>query len=1228
LRHPKCFVNSRCLLVWVGLQVLLLCSAATWEPREPRVSPGARITGFELVNLAQCGVLFTNTVPQDRHLTNNILLDGSGVACGDVDGDGLVDLYFCRLEGGNALYQNLGAWKFRDITEQSGTRLRNLAATGVALADIDGDSDLDLIVNSLGEGTRVLLNDGKGHFTASAQAPLNMGFAGHSMALADVNGDGALDLYVANYRMKTIRDEPDTKFRLRVTDGQPQLISVNGRPLTDPEFTNRFTLKADPRRGTAESEEHGEPDALFLNDGKGRFSLVPFIGGAFLDEAGRALTRPLFDWGLSVMMRDLNGDGAPDIYVCNDFTSPDRVWINNGRGQFRAIASHAIRQTSLFSMGVDVADVNRDGVWDIFVSDMLSREHQRRLTQKAEMAADPIPAGDLAARAQTGRNTLLLGRGDGTFAEIAQFAGVQASEWSWTPMFLDVDLDGYEDLLVANGFERDGMNMDVAKLLKVEKVARKLPPGEQLRLRARYPRLDTPNVAFRNLGNCRFNDASREWNFDQRAVSQGMACADLDNDGDLDVVINNFNGSAFLLRNECAAPRLAVRLKGLAPNTSGIGAKITVTGGPVIQSQEMMSGGRYLSSDDAMRVFAAGSSTNMLRVEVGWRSGRQTVVENVPANSLCVVDETGAVSLPQRSRLSSQPYFEDVSARLNHRHVEEPFDDFERQPLLPLALSQLGPGLSWGDIDGDGFEDLIIGSGKGGRSGIFRNTGRGAFEPLTNSLNAAAPRDQTTVLILPRQTNTSVLISGLANYEENTAEGAAVQQINRGENANILSGVNMSVGPLACADVNGDGMLDLFVGGRVAAARYPEAAGSFLLRQSDHNFSIDPQDALIKAGLVSGAVFTDFNGDGAPDLVLACDWGPIRAFENRRGTFVDVTTALGLAQFQGRWTGVTSGDFDGDGRMDLVAANFGENTKYEFARSKPLRLYFGDFDGNGVTEILESYFDETSKHYVPARRLDVFERGMPWIQQHIPTWVALSLTSADDVLGEYSRAAQVREVNRVSTTVFLNQGSRFEPARLPDEAQFAPAFGVCVADFDGDGSEDIFLAQNFFGVTADTSRSDAGRGLWLRGDGRGGFKAMAAQESGIAIYGEQRGAAVCDFDGDGRVDLAVAQNAAETKLFHNTRARPGLRIRLAGSADNPTGIGAVLRVSDGQRWGPAREIHAGSGYWSQDSAVQVMARIGDRVQVRWPEGKTTTSIVPRDAAEIRIAADGMVTSIR
>ncbi|HKS36828.1 MAG TPA: VCBS repeat-containing protein [Verrucomicrobiae bacterium] len=1227
----------RAFLVLVVIPRLL--HAGDWQTGsgfrwfEPNVGTESK-DGFKMVGSGLSGITFTNVLPEQRHLTNQILLNGSGVAAGDIDGDGLCDVYFCGLDSTNRLYRNKGGWKFEDITGFAGVGCATLTSTGAALADLDGDNDLDLIVSSIGGGTHLFFNDGKGKFR-QAEAVLNAGKAGMSMALGDIDGDGFLDLYIANYRTSGLMDMPNARATFKRVDGKTVVETVNGRPVTEPDLIDRFIVG--PR---GDIIEQGEADVLYRNPGGNGFTPVPFTGGAFLDEDNRPLTKPPLDWGLSVMFRDVNGDSLPDIYVCNDFQAADRFWMNQGAGKFRLLPRLAQRKASLFSMAVDFADINRDGFEDFLVLDMLSRDHRQRMMDVPDSTPPLYVVGETDNRPQYGLNTLFLNRGDSTFAEIAQLSGLDASEWSWACIFVDVDLDGWEDVLISNGMERAARDRDVAQRLKEMRARRPMSDKEIFQARKMFPRLATANLAFRNRGDLTFEDVSAAWGFDARGVSHGMVLADLDNDGDLDVVVNNLNGEAGVYQNEGTEPRVGVRLKGVAPNTRGIGAKVWVYGGAApVQSQEMICGGRYLSSDDAMRVFAAGGRTNEMRIEVRWRNGKRSVVNGVKANRIYEIDEAGSTEIqsPKSEIQSAEPLFEDVSALLGHTHHEEEFNDYVRQPLLPRKLSQLGPGVGWYDMDGDGWEDLVIGSGKGGKLGAYRNDGQGGFKRMTNGvLERVVTRDQSGVVGV----GPGKVLVGSANYEDGLAVGGSVKEYDlaKGTMEDRVAGGEGSVGPLALGDVDGDGDLDLFVGGRVIPGRYPEAASSRLFRNEAGKLVADTQNAtaLEKAGLASGAVFSDLDGDGKPELIVACEWGPVRVFKNEHGKLVpwDVPVTLNhqpstLNQLTGWWNGVNAGDFDGDGRLDLVASNWGRNTSYESEQSRPLKLYHGDLDGDGSVDLVEARHDEAMKKEVPERGLEVMGRAMPFLREKFATHRAYAVAGVSEILGDRLSRAKTAQVNCRESMVFLNRGDHFEARALPAEAQFAPGFSVCVGDCDGDGHEDIFLSQNFFGINPETARCDGGRGLWLRGDGKGNLAAMPGQHSGIKVYGEQRGAALCDYDGDGRVDLVASQNGTETKLYRNTGARPGLRVRLKGPAGNPTGVGAMVRLKFQDSFGPAREIHAGSGYWSQDSAVLVMATAEPFIQIHvlWPGGKRTVSTLPASAWEIVLnpAGDLQVT---
>lgn len=1222
--------NKRTAVVALGLGVVLGGCGPRPTPqwhqeqgyrwRELEVS--GKGAGFTSMEGGHTGVNFTNDVSDSLLLSNRVLGQGAGVALGDVDGDGRPDIFLARTQGCSALYRNLGDWRFEDITRSAGVGACDRHSTGAAFADVDGDGDLDLVLVATGGPNAIFLNDGKGHFTEHRDLGLDTGGkGGTTITMADVDGDGLLDLYVANYKAYSLEDSlpPEQRAYDKMVR---RAANGGGKYEVVPQFQHDYKLVYRPDVGGMRLSLRGEPDDFYHNDG-GRFTRRPVMGDRFRDAQGKPMREETESFNLDAKFADLNGDGAPDLYVTADFEDPDQLWINDGRGSFHLADWTAQRQTSSSSMGLDVADVNGDGLPDVFVDDMLANDSKRLKTQTPTHTALAKVPGDMQTQLQQQRNTLFINRGDGTFAEVGMMAGVEASGWSWGALFLDVDLDGWQDLLVANGHLWDIMDSDTHERMQ------DLPNTSWQKLRWRFPPLRLPNVAFRNRGDLSFEDVSQQWHFGiEPDISHALAAADLDGDGDLDVVVNRLRSPALLLRNDAKAPRVAVRLTGAAPNTMAVGATVKLSGGATpMQEREVAAGGLYLSHSDYEMSFAMGQADSA-RLEVTWRDGRRTVLEVRP-NRLYEISATTATAAARSPAVSadSQPsLFSDSTTELGgHVHVDPPFNDWARQYMLPNALSNLGPGIAWFDYDGDGEDDLLVGAGDNGRLGVFRNDA-GRLTPLPQQ-GPSALTDMAGIVGLPATDGRAARVLIATNDWEGAATarlpGVIAASVEKGAVSSsagpVIPPSIVALGPLALGDYDGDGDLDLFVGGRAMPSRYPETTASGLFRNDGGTFVIDTAARAIlrDVGLVSAATFADVDGDGHPDLLLARDWDSILLLLNRNGRFVPAPASWGLDRWTSRWNGIATGDLDGDGRLDIVATSWGRNTATPASDARPLTMFYGPFGGMGEIEMLLGRRDPRIKGLAPLQPYDVARRAIANLPARIATFAGYADATVDEVLGPLKSVAQEKTIVTMDHMIFLNRGDHFEAHPLAIEAQEAPAFYVGVADFDGDGAEDVFLSQNFSETAIGLPRYDAGRGLLLRGDGKGGLTPMTGRRSGIIVYGDQRGAAYADFNGDGRLDLAVSQNASSTRLFVNQGAKPGLRVRVRGTASNPDAIGAQVRLVFGDRMGPVREIQAGSGYWSENGSVQVFgyASPPSAVWVRWPGGGESRVAVPTGARE-------------
>ncbi len=1181
-------------------------------------------TGFTTVSPEWSGIDFVNSLTDDQIAWNRNLLNGSGVAAGDVTGNGYPDLYFCRLDGPNVLYENLGGMKFRDITEKSGMALPDQFSTGALMADMNGNGRLDIIVTASGSPNKLFLNQGEGVFTDSGQ-DLSAGqtWGSTSAAIGDLTGNGAPDLYITNFKHRSVRDLywnentmqhivehlGDNEFRVR------------------PKFEGHYQL--DIRDDTLIWFELGEPDLLFFNDGDGNLTHIPLDSGVFSDTDGEPVQELYPDWGLDVRLFDLSGNGLTDIYVANDFESPDRIWLNQGDGSFRALPDLAIRKSSLSAMAIDFSDINRNGLTDFFVVEMLSRSHEMRQRQMSTLAPSRQQAGVYDDRPQFLGNTLYLNRGDTTWAEISEYAGVRRSEWSWSTLFMDVNLNGYEDILITNGHYFDVQDTDANTAIGVL-LSRGRLSGERYMLE--YPRLLNENIAFRNNGDLTFTDVSKEWGFASLDISHGMAFADLNNDGYQDIIINRVDEPAVLLKNTSGANRLAVRLKGKAPNTSGIGAKIFVEGGPVSQHKEISSGISYVSSSDYAATFAAGNA-DRLHIRVEWPDGTQSVVNDALPNRIYEIDQ--AVSEPRPvvdvSREETEPLFrQETASSLSHRQLA--YDDFERQPLLPMRLSRKGPHLSV--LDADSGPVIITGSSPNDpevQVQIHRTAGEQGLGPGSAqdiSADFGAYESAAAAGWTDRQGRHHI-ITAYSNYRHDAEDApAAVYTITDGgrtEVKQVIPGFGAVPGAVSLADYTGNGFPDLLITGSVIPGRYPVPASSKLYRNDGGTFV--PDDAnnarLESIGLIGSGMFSDLTGNGRPELLLAERWGTLRVFSpDDQLQYFEITEELGFDQYKGWWNSIATGDLTGNGRLDIVATNWGLNHLYASAEGGNPMIFYDDFTVTGNVSILEAYYDDEIGGIVPRRNFEMLSRNPPYVRNRARTFTRFAGMQLNDLTQESLSEYKMVTADSFEHMFFLqDENGQFQSRVLPPEAQFAPAFDIVIADFTGDGNEDVFLTQNFFAYIPETPRNDAGRGLLLKGDGTGALEAVAGQDSGILIYGEQRSAAAADFTGDGRLDLIAGQNGAETIILKNTGAEPGLAVHLQGPNENPQAIGAKVRmVNDDGRKGPVREIQAGSGYRSQSSLIPILGGSARAVsvEIRWPDGFTETAEIPAGARKITV----------
>ena len=1112
---------------------------------EVRGSGQKRSKLFRPLDVSRAGIDFVHRWnPPLKHrdqLTN--AFSGGGVAVGDYDQDGLPDIFICGQVNGGQLFKNSGGFRF--INKSSLLKPPAPAgawATGASWADVDNDGWLDLYVCGFDCPNRLYLNrlQGSERVLVESARSLGVDFSGASIigTFADYDRDGDLDLFLVTNRLPA----PDSLLN------EPFSLSrgPNGEPVLPEAFRQYADVIVLPAGKGLKKIDAGQYDHLYRNEGPGK----PFK--EVTREAGMSGNH----YGLSATWWDWNQDGWPDLYVANDFYGPDRLWTNNGPGAdgvvtFTDMTRESLPHTPWFSMGADIADVNNDGWMDLLATDMAGSTHYNEKMQMGNMSGPDSDAWFLnfPVPPQYMRNALYLNSGTKNFMEVAQLYGVSKTDWTWSVNFGDLDNDGWEDLFVTNGMSRDWLNSDL----------RARAPSKDGWDRyydfwyAQKPLFQT-NRVFRNQGGLKMQESGFEWGLAENSVSFGSVLTDLNGDGDLDVVVNNFGGPPSLFENTgTTGHRIVVKLVGTESNRFGVGSTVTVR--PANSGQRLTryltSARGFMSCPEPSLHFGLGDQKEIESLTVAWPSGHRQSFENLSADRHYTITESAVGPKEERPSLGKEPLFVASHQMKGIRHRERPYDDFARQPLLPNKHSQLGPGIVFADVDGDNLEDFYLARAAGIPGRIYFRRKKPGKTGNVFEVRSLAPFRQhaecedITPLFFDADSDGDPDLYVVSGGVEGSVGSPVFKDrlyLNDGKGnfsmapKTALPDVSVSGGPAAVADFDKDGDLDVFVGGRVVPGRYPETPRSLLLRNDSGNGSVRfsdvaPEAKLDALGMVTAAVWADTNGDTWPELIVAIEWGPVQVFQNVKGSLRRVTAKTGLDKLTGWWSSLAAGDLDRDGDIDLVAGNVGLNTKYKATDKKPELLYYGDFDGTGQPRILEAKFE--GNVCLPHRGYSCSSNAMPGLRSKLPTFHSFAIKSLEAIYSQ-SRLEKARrfEANTLESGIFINDGSgRFSFVQLPHIAQAFPVISIAIQDFTNDDKLDLYLAGNSNSPQRETGNMDGGISLLLKGDGLGSFQAVWPNETGLVVPGNARGLALTDLNGDSKLDIVVSVNDGELRAF-------------------------------------------------------------------------------------------------
>ncbi|MEM7369524.1 MAG: VCBS repeat-containing protein [Bacteroidota bacterium] len=1059
---------------------LFLCLNVGCQQSEPPSPTPSSL--FTIVLPEQSGVLFSNDIKeseQQNFLSFPYYYNGGGVAVGDINGDQLPDIYFTGNMVGDRLYLNKGDLQFEDITRKAGILKQNLWTTGVSFVDLNQDGRLDIYVCRSGmRGFRnnlLYINQGNNKFEEQAREyGLNDNAYSVQAYFFDYDIDGDLDLYLVNHSSKFFAN-------------QEELFSLKGKPEAD------------------------ESDKLYRNDGpSGKSGHLQFT------EVSQEAGIQHFGFGLSASIADWNQDGWPDIYVANDFFEPDVLYINQGDGSFRNELEQYLGHTSFSSMGSDAADVNNDGLPDIMVCDMQAADNYRK---KAHMASMDIERFNrMIAEGyhyQYMQNTLQLNAGKGRFSEVAEFAGVEETDWSWGPLFFDMDNDGWKDLFISNGIRRDIQYKDI-----LSEVAAKVSDQQQPRsmdLIENFPVERLKNYTFQNQGDFPFIDQSDAWGIDFEGFSTGAAYADLDLDGDLDVILNNLDDVASVYENHTRtmtnAHYLQIELQGSEDNIAGIGAKIEVKTDQGSQYSEIQRSRGFQSSVEAILHIGLGQETKIQEMIVQWPNGNMTRMKDISADQRLLISQENAQKSTDEQQEAPTLIKETSPSPIAFHHTETVYDDFATEILLPHKYSQLGPALATADVNGDGTDDIYIGGAKDQAGALFLQNQDASFSQISVSTwrkdRSFEDMDAAFLDADGDGDKDLYVVSGSNEWEEGAPEYADRLYLNDGtgnftRNKTALPDIHVSGACVRPVDYDQDGDMDLFVGARMIPGKYPLPASSYMLQNQGGNFTdISPQVSpeLRTLGMVSDAHWTDHDKDGDQDLWVVGEWMPITVFENQEGNLHRINIPS-LGKTQGWWYSLEAEDMDQDGDMDFIAGNIGLNYKYEASEAEPFQVYAHDFDDNGSLDIVLGYFNQGQ--LFPLRGRQCSSEQMPYLKEKFPQYASFAKSTLSEVYGSDNLSEALHyEAYQFSSVYIENRGEgEFVVHSLPSQAQFSSVNDIVVMDMNQDGKKDLLLAGNMYQSEAETARNDAGLGLALLGNGTGDFLPLNPMESGFYAPGD------------------------------------------------------------------------------------------------------------------------------